>query len=217
MQPKSNVSANWFWYEKLIMAVLSLIALSIISWGILFAIFLSFIPDSLADIYTKTDGIVVLTGGKSRITEGLNLLKEGKGEKLLISGIGENANLHELKVLSKEMSPSLVTPLEAKITLGHLATDTKSNATEAAIWMELNNFSSLRLVTSNYHIPRSMLEFKMVIPDKKIIPHPVFSSQVKMEGWWKFPGTTRLVISEFHKFLWVKSLYYKTQLEKAFS
>ena len=73
--------------------------------------------------------------------------------------------------------------------------------TQTAIWMREEGFSSLRLVTASYHMPRSVEEFRDVFPDLVIVDHPVFPSHVKTDDWWRWPGTTILIIGEYHKFL----------------
>jgi uncharacterized SAM-binding protein YcdF (DUF218 family) len=91
--------------------------------------------------------------------------------------------------------------MNGRITLGYNAEDTIGNAGETAAWMAENGFHSLRMVTANYHIPRGLLEFRRALPGAELIPHPVFPAQVRLEAWWRWPGTTRLVISEYNKYL----------------
>lgn len=177
-----------------------------ILWAVGLLCFIRYIPDNVKDITTRTDAIVVLTGGSNRLMTGIKLLEEGKAKKLLISGVGEHATINHLKVLSKEVDPTQVKPLEPRITIGHLATDTEGNATEASIWMEFQHYRSLRLVTANYHLPRSIMQFHEVMPDITIIPHPVFPNNFKLHEWWKAPGTARLLISEYNKFIALKCL-----------
>ena len=73
--------------------------------------------------------------------------------------------------------------------------------------MVSGNIQSLRLVTADYHMPRSLFEFKTVMPKESIVPHPVFPDKVKRKHWWKWPGTASLLISEYNKFLfaWMRS------------
>ena len=67
--------------------------------------------------------------------------------------------------------------------------------------MVAQGYRSLRLVTSGYHLPRSLLEFRHAMPDVTLIPHPVFSESVKQERWWAWPGTANLIVGEFNKYL----------------
>jgi len=59
----------------------------------------------------------------------------------------------------------------------------------------------MRLVTAAYHMPRSLLEMHDIMPEVKIVPHPVFPDHVKQDEWWAWPGTAALTASEYNKFL----------------
>lgn len=171
------------------------------SWAAGFAWFITLIPEHAEDNDSTTDAIVVLTGGKGRLLTGITLLEENKAKKLLISGVGEKSTIADLQHLSEEMPARQIKPLKNRIMLGHMAYSTQTNAIETAIWMEFEHYNSLRLVTSNYHMPRSMLQFKAEMPDVSIIPNPVFPAHFKLMEWWKFPGSAKLLISEYHKFI----------------
>ena len=79
--------------------------------------------------------------------------------------------------------------------------NTLGNAIETAEWSRDKNFRSLRLVTSAYHMPRSLIEFKHAMPNIQIIAHPVFPAHVKVDEWWAWSGTAELIASEYTKFL----------------
>jgi uncharacterized SAM-binding protein YcdF (DUF218 family) len=161
--------------------------------------FTTLIPDSVADPARATDGIVVLTGGSDRLREGLQLLADGKAKRLLISGVYRDASLDDLL---REAAVNLSQPLrDCCVTVGYRAGNTLGNATEAAEWAAANDVHSLRLVTADYHMPRSLLEFSHALPGTLIVPHPVFPAEVKRDRWWLWPGTASLVVSEYHKYL----------------
>ena len=145
----------------------------------------------------KTDAIVALTGGRNRIGEAVNLLNEGRAEKLFISGVFEGTSLEELK---KRDDIDVNTSRE--ITLDKKARNTVENAIEALRWVEENDIESIRLVTSNYHLPRSMEEFRADDHRLKIIAHPVFSDKVEKK-WWKSWKSFSLIAMEYNKFLYV--------------
>jgi uncharacterized SAM-binding protein YcdF (DUF218 family) len=154
------------------------------------------IPDSVADPDSQTDAIVVLTGGSQRIETGLQLLAAGKAKMLFISGV--NIGVDVPKLLRNAGADET---LAGKIVLGHEAASTRGNALETAGWMREQNFHSLRLVTSAYHMPRSLLEFSAAMPDISITPNPVFAENVKQGEWWAWPGTASLVAEEYVKYL----------------
>ena len=150
-----------------------------------------------SDVETDTDALVVLTGGTERVAAAIGLLKQKKAERLLISGVNKKVDW----VLLAQTVKGLPDDLSDKVTLGHEACNTRQNALESKDWLDQNGFTSVRLVTASYHMPRSLSEFHDVMPDIKIIPHPVFPQTVKHDEWWKWRGTFALIVSEYTKFL----------------
>jgi uncharacterized SAM-binding protein YcdF (DUF218 family) len=144
-----------------------------------------------------TDAIVVLTGGSLRLQSGIELLREGKGRKLFISGVNHQVDLDDLLGVSGHAPEWAL----CCIVLGHQADDTFGNAQETAQWIQSQGFHSLRLVTAWYHMPRSLLEFGRAMPEIDIVAHPVFPAQVKQERWWAWRGTAVLLVSEYVKYL----------------
>ncbi len=144
-----------------------------------------------------TDAIVVLTGGSLRLQSGIELLLEGKGRDLFVSGVNQEVELNELLRVSGN-PPEWVT---CCVALGHEADNTLGNARETAQWMRQQGFRSLRLVTAWYHMPRSLLEFDRAMPEIEIIAHPVFPDQVRQQHWWAWRGAATLLVSEYSKYL----------------
>jgi uncharacterized SAM-binding protein YcdF (DUF218 family) len=167
------------------------------AWGYGLVRFAETIPEGVLDTDTSTDAIVVLTGGSERLNTGLQLLAEDKAAKVFVSGVHESVDITELwKTVGQPPED-----LQERVETGHGAQDTAGNAIETAAWMRSHGFRSLRLVTASYHMPRSLLEFRFALPEVTIVPHPVFPDHVKRERWWLWPGTTALIIGEYHKFL----------------
>ncbi len=152
----------------------------------------------------RTDAIVVLTGGKLRLETGLSLLAAGAARKLFVSGVNQNVDRDELL---RALGP-LAEREACCIVLGHEADNTFGNARETATWMQEEGYRSLRLVTSWYHMPRSLLEFGRAMPRMTIVPHPVFADHLEAERWWRWHGTPRLVFVEYNKYLaaWLRPL-----------
>lgn len=155
------------------------------------------IPKSVIDLKTRTDAIAVLTGGKGRLEAGFSLLESNLAKKLFISGVYRGVEVNHLLELFKQNPGDLKCCLE----IGRLASNTTGNAIETAAWLKNNDFKSLRIVTSGYHIPRTMLEFDHILSNSRLIPHPVFSDHVKHERWWAWPGTFFLIVGEYNKYL----------------
>jgi len=144
-----------------------------------------------------SDAIVVLTGGSLRLQSGIDLLREGKGRKLFVSGVNQQVDLDDLLGVSGHAPDWAL----CCIVLGHEADDTFGNAQETAQWIRGQGFHSLRLVTAWYHMPRSLLEFDRAMPEIDIVAHPVFPDQVKQERWWAWRGTAVLLVNEYVKYL----------------
>lgn len=160
-------------------------------WVLGFFVFLSKIPTSVHDRFTPTDAIVVLTGDKDRIPEALALLNKGLAPKLLISGVNPRV---KPRLMARILRASVN---KKRITLGYDAHTTSENAEEAEEWISLEDMKSLRLVTSHYHMPRSLLEFRKRLPRTHIIPHPVFPKG--SDKWWLSKRGFRLVFLEYNK------------------
>jgi uncharacterized SAM-binding protein YcdF (DUF218 family) len=143
-----------------------------------------------------TDAIVVLTGGRLRLQNGMDLLREGKGRKLFVSGVNQQVDLDELLRVSGNADWA-----SCCTALGHEADNTLGNARETAQWMRQQGFKSLRLVTAWYHMPRSLLELDRAMPGIEIIAHPVFPDEVSQEHWWVSRGTAILLANEYGKYL----------------
>ncbi|NKD45071.1 YdcF family protein [Haematospirillum jordaniae] len=160
--------------------------------------FTATMPEQVEDSSTRTDAIVVLTGGSERMQTGFRLLEQGMGSVLFISGAGPGTTPGELLRDSGTLKPEA---LRNHIELGHIAADTVGNAWETTIWLRSHGLTSMRLVTGSYHMRRSLLEFQAAMPEATIIPHPVFPGLVKQDNWWQYPGTAALFATEYTKYL----------------
>ncbi len=166
-------------------------------WCAGFVWFSQQIPRRVDDPRAQTDAIVVLTGGAGRLDTGLDLLARGRARKLFISGVYRGVDVAAILRLSRQAPEEI----ECCIELGHSAADTAGNARETARWMAAEGFRTLRLVTANYHLPRSIAEFRRVMPDVELIAHPVFLEAIHIDAWWRWPGTASLLAGEFTKYL----------------
>ena len=165
--------------------------------------FASMVPKQVLDPSTRTNAIVVLTGGSRRLGEGLELLSRGLAEKLFVSGVYRGVDVRELLQIVRRNPREL----ETRIGIGN-ATNTAENALETMVWTRAREYRSLRLVTAAYPMPRSLLEFRHAIPAVTLVPHPVFPENVKQDRWWVSPGTGSLMASEYSKFLFAWSRHW---------
>jgi uncharacterized SAM-binding protein YcdF (DUF218 family) len=144
-----------------------------------------------------TDAVVVLTGGRLRLEAGLAVLAAGKARKLFVSGVNQRIDRDELL---RALGPA-AGAAACCIAIGHEADNTEGNARETAAWMEHEGYRSLRLVTSWYHMPRSLLEFGRAMPHTRILAHPVYAAHLDPEQWWSRHGAGILTIGEYDKYL----------------
>jgi len=159
--------------------------------------FIGALPDDVEDTTAPTDAIVVLTGGSDRLAAGFDLLDRGLAEKLFVSGVYRGTDVTALLRMARQ-DPN---EIECCVVLGYAADDTVGNARETARWMGENGYRSLRLVTADYHMPRSLHVFRSAMPETAIVPHPVFPETVMRDRWWSWPGTTWLLAREYTKYL----------------
>ncbi len=180
------------------LAVLALAGLLVlIAYGVGLVRFAAGLPHAVADPTTETDAIVVLTGGSQRLTSAFELMAEHRARWLFVSGVNRQSDLARLPGAAA-LDPQTVA---CCVVAGRDADDTIGNAAETAQFVRSHAITSLRLVTASYHMPRSLLELKRVLPDVHIIEHPVFPPDFRQDEWWRWPGSASLVVLEYNKFL----------------
>lgn len=179
-------------------------------WLLGFMAFVAAIPRAVVDAETRTDAIVVLTGGRDRLAESFRLLDSGLAPRLLITGVAQGVSLSQvIDGLGDNRDAAPSAALQACcITLGYEAGNTVGNAAESAAWVRDNNVRSVRLVTANYHMLRSRLEFRRTLPGIDLIPNPVYPPEVQDDFWFVKPGILALLVGEYHKFAgaWIRAL-----------
>ncbi|MDZ4791289.1 MAG: YdcF family protein [Hyphomicrobiales bacterium] len=143
----------------------------------------------------RADGIVALTGGEARIAEAIRLLGNNYGKRLLISGV--NPATTRLQLI--RLNPQNAGLFRCCIDLDKNAVDTVGNAEETAAWVRRRGFKSLIVVTSSYHMPRSLMELRRELPDTALIPYPVKPVDFETEQWWNHPTSFKILLSEYLK------------------
>ena len=160
--------------------------------------FLGKIPSKNSEISNdQSDGIVVLTGGNNRLKQGIKLLINKKAKKLFISGVYRGNDVRRLLAAQKQNPDEVL----CCINIGYSATSTHGNAEETNEWVRSLGYKSIRLVTANYHMPRSLVLFSSEMPEIRIIPHPVYPPKFKYSQWWLSSRTINLVLSEYFKYI----------------
>jgi uncharacterized SAM-binding protein YcdF (DUF218 family) len=174
---------------------LGLVALGLVAGFGLFANYVSLLKQP-ADPNTA-DAIIVLTGGQSRLSVALDLLKSHKGKRLLISGVNPLAGR---KALS-EATGGDEDLFYCCVDIDHAALDTVGNAEQSAKWVRAHDYASVILVTNNYHMPRSLLEMHRLLRAARVQPYPVVNSRLDDGSWLTNPATLRVLVTEYAKYL----------------
>jgi uncharacterized SAM-binding protein YcdF (DUF218 family) len=163
--------------------------------------FVTFVDDVAAAHAPATataEGIVVLTGGSARIDAALHLLAAGHAQRLLISGVNPVVGR---RAIAETVDPDLKSVIACCVDLGHEARDTIGNAAETRDWAAAHNYRSLIVVTSAYHMPRSLAELADAMPDVALTPYPIANPELHLADWWNEPEAFALLLREYGKYL----------------
>lgn len=147
------------------------------------------------------EGVVALTGANSneRIAAAIGLLTQRRGRRVLVSGVNREVSREQVRAVSGAVRRIY----DCCVDLGFTAADTVGNARETAEWARAMRFHSLIVVTSDYHMPRAMLELRAVLRPPAFalqtyaVPTPVLQSR----RWWRSPRASRLLVVEYCKYL----------------
>lgn len=172
------------------MTMRRLLAVPLVIWALGFIWFAVALPQPAAQ--SRTDAIVVPTGSGGRIQRGLEMLQTGAAEQMLVTGV--DASVQPGEFVAQFAVPERV--MDCCVTLGFSALDTRGNARETAQWLAERNYTSLRLVTADWHMRRAAAELQDQLPDDVRVVRDAVHSQ---------PSLGTLFI-EYHKLIAVKTL-----------
>lgn len=177
----------------------ALLLIIIALWAVGLLAFASRVADSTpADDPPAADGVVALTGASNaRLTTAVHLLEIGKARRALISGVNQKASRADIRGVTKATRRYY----DCCVDLGFSATDTVGNARETAAWARAHGYRSLIVVTSDFHIPRAMLELRAAMPGVTLTPYPVRSEEVDAAHWWRTRDGARRLVVEYSKYL----------------
>ena len=148
--------------------------------------------------------VVILTGGTNRIKEGFEVIykldkKSITNLKVLVSGTGKGFSKLSLQ---EKLNPGFdLRLIECCVELDSVSQNTYSNAIETSKWVSKNNIEEILLITSNYHIPRSILEFQNKMPNLKILYYPIIPKKHQINKWLKSFETFSLIFIEYCKYI----------------
>jgi uncharacterized SAM-binding protein YcdF (DUF218 family) len=178
-------------------AIVGALAVGFVGAGFGFIAFLSKLRGAEEKPASNADGIVVLTGGSSRVSDAMDLLAAGYGKRLLISGVHPGNDVADIS----RTLPDNHKLLNCCVDLDRSAINTRSNAAETRRWARERGFKSLIVVTSNYHMPRAIVELSHAMPGVTLIPFAVVGDKWRDEPWWTSGTTLRLLLSEYAKYV----------------
>lgn len=189
--------------KRFLYGILLILATLTVAWGFGFGLFVSQVVKKASPVMWETDAVVVLTGGGERVREGIRLLKSGAAKYLFVSGVGTGVTVDDLLRMNDAADDVGNPLLGERIILGRAAANTQGNAEETRAWVKAASVQSIRLVTANYHMPRSRIEFHLMMPGITLVPHPVQPPDFHLfnaDGTVEESGV-RLLVREYHKLL----------------
>jgi uncharacterized SAM-binding protein YcdF (DUF218 family) len=144
------------------------------------------------------EAIVALTGrSNARLAAAMRLLEAHKGQRLLISGVNREATREDIRSVAR--APSGL--YDCCVDLGFTAVDTVGNARETAVWARRWGYRRLIVVTSDYHLPRSLLELKGAMPEAELQGFPVRTPDLDSAHWWRSRASAKRMIVEYSKYV----------------
>jgi uncharacterized SAM-binding protein YcdF (DUF218 family) len=181
------------------MKTLAAILLLVVLWGVGLMAFAARVAASTpAPEPRVSDGIVALTGASSaRIEAAVQLLERKKGQRLLVSGVNKEVSRADMQRLTHDYGKSF----DCCVDLGFRAADTQGNAKETSSWATYHRYHTVIVVTSDYHMPRSLLELHAAMPGVILRPYPVATATLDAHAWWKSSESAKRMGYEYCKYL----------------
>ena len=148
-------------------------------------------------VASRAEAIVVLTGGAQRVRIAGQLLQARQARRLLISGVNRVVKRAEVRRMLGVDSKLF----HCCVDIDYAAQNTRGNAIETRKWARNHEFKSIIVVTSSYHMPRSLTELGHLLPAVDLIAHPVVPERLKQSPWWLDRQNVMLLGSEYLKYL----------------
>jgi uncharacterized SAM-binding protein YcdF (DUF218 family) len=191
------------WLKRALLACLGLAGLGALAGFVGFLTFVYSLDRVERRPEVRTEGIVALTGGAQRIGDAIDLLAQGYATRLLISGVNERTSREEIA----RLNPGQRKLFDCCVDLDYRARNTIGNAIETRRWTVQNRFRSLIVVTSSYHMPRTLVELDHALPGVRKVPYAVVTPTVDPDLWWRSLATARVLLSEYAKLVivWVRT------------
>jgi uncharacterized SAM-binding protein YcdF (DUF218 family) len=166
--------------------------------GILILYFISFLKfifdiDKQYIVKNNVNNIVVLTGNTGRLVSGIDLMSNNIKSRMLITGVAKGVKYAEI-IKNKDLKKN-------RIELGYTAHNTLGNAIETSLWLKKYNINDIILVTDSWHMQRALLLFNAIMPNIKISPHPIQSTNFNIKDYFKFDNRVFFIYQEHLKYI----------------
>lgn len=185
----------------LLMTVLVGIALELTGFH-QYALYIYNAQDLKVEVEDKDiDMVVVLTGSMGRIETAYELMNNKNIPMLFISGADSRVGYDALA------KRHLWDPSSShKIKIDNISTTTLNNAKLTREFALNNGVDNIILVTSIYHLQRSLLSFNKVFKDDKIniIPYGTSIKPLEFNSWWNDYDVFKSIFTEYFKYQYYK-------------
>ena len=178
---------------KLNKLLLALLIFSVLIFLFGFIRYFFSIKNFETSINVNAQGIAVLTGGKGRIAEAIKVFRENSLSYLLISGVDKSVRIEDIVPEDFLTNPRVSIDKNSQTTL--------DNANEIIKWSNRNSIKNIIIITSDYHIPRSMLILTNRGKGLAFYPHPVASSIDFEKNLLKDTKILKFLLEEYVKYL----------------
>lgn len=158
--------------------------------------------DSPSDVAgcEKADVIIAVSGGDTaaRTQEAITLYEHGWAPRLIFSGAALDKSGPSNAAVMRQQAINQGVPASA-ITIEQQSETTEQNAAKTSSILESKDTKSAVVVTSAYHMKRTMMEFRKKAPNIAFRAHPVTADDQWSVWWWTTPYGWYLAVSELVK------------------
>ncbi|MEP3277864.1 MAG: YdcF family protein [Stappiaceae bacterium] len=182
---------------KIVRITAQLVVVALLVFAVGFVWFANSVSTTEMTSEKDFDAVVVLTGGRDRVARALQIMQDGNAKRLLISGVHPETTTRQIAATTQNQ----IDLFSCCVDLDRRARNTEDNAREAADWADKHGFKKILVVTSSYHMPRSLVEFTAVMDDVELVPYPVFSQELPVERWWTSYSALRILTREYLKYI----------------
>ena len=150
----------------------------------------------------QADVIIAVSGGDTtaRTQEAIDLYTSGWAPKLIFSGAAQDKSGPSNAAVMRQQALRQGVP-ETAITIEEKSETTKENAEKTRDILADKDIRTAIVVTSGYHMKRTLLEFRDRAPDVEFRAHPTVADSQWSSWWWLTPHGWYLALTEIVKII----------------